>query len=1467
MREEKSGQRKENGPSSEIKSEQKKTEKIDGKNSEKDGWRKKMPRGRVVAGALALVLFTGGSVVLWKEYQAGALFHPEYFLSRQELRGNQISFADSDRYAKNNLPEKDSSDNEMLEKDPQAQEKTGQEMEDVSPRVTMDESQKQTGDAGNLLLEQMPEAGTADASDRGLSDFENSGAMMLVAGGGDNGQSEHVSIGNVAGGLTDGNSQNPTGTAGSIVSGKADSERENGSFSSGGGGSNGGGENSGNGGDNPSVPDHSDNQTPSNPDTPSPSPTPTPDKPGNNPTEGKDSNLSDPDYPDSSEKPQLPKDPSWSGDSAIYPSFPDTGIISDERAQDAQLILIPCIDDSAETLYQGAVLTKWKLLCSLYAYVDVGGTRYRLTDYNDNFRIGEFPETATKDMTVTFYFRGNANCPWQEVSYTFPVEYSKLVMMGMPDEDGSREVLDTIYPDEGSEIYLPNETMKLAGAENWESFGDWMTELFPQWSLTEGGEDIGSYFKVDKPGRYVFYPLSRTPLPDEFYGVFDVNEDRTTGSLFLEQKLTFWPSKQERFEIPQGIQGVEQDMFFIADDVAETAWIPESVQFIDSPAFEVKKEYQVSEKNRYFTVKDGMLFDKLKKELIGIPLECESVEVPKDIEVVSLSSKNSIHEMTFLSATPPEINLSCLNNATLIVPESAYGRYLFAWGSELGMNHLETGGEEEPDYDYRDGALFSKDGKKLYQVSKENSGLYFVPDGVESVVSQAFEVSEYIDRVFLPESLQKLESESLSGESLTELFFASEAPPEIEKDTFGEIETVLERGLHVRVAEGNRDAYLEAWGPILGEEQAERLIVDEPFDLVEKESGLSYLNLPDGAVLFQAPEDLTSFDDIVAEAGEEVVWKEIGVRAFGTCESLETIELPETIEKIAKEAFVQCKNLQIAVCKTKETIEVGKNAFPTIRAVAFDALEVKFAEDEENMIYTSCYVNNDCEVSGGRMPYLVNLWGTSYELMDSDQSGRFLYGMDGDVSYLIGGTTDVSGEIVAPEGTILREIGYYALENCEGDLTISEEYSRGLWFVGPGAFRNSGLSGTVAFSEAVWRIEENAFAGCSGVTEIRFDAEPDEPVDETPLVIGDQAFANTSIEEICFPHTLSTLGQYAFLQCLNLERVVFTSEEAPTLVTFSRGSQYMFGWEDDENEVAITLEDTAEGCEQEYIDKWKLSMFGYLSKEEMAQDMSFNLMIDVMFDWPGEIWGDDGEYTPEFSAYFDDYVDVKVDQKLYETEVLLSEMMGIDPPEEPDWVFPNPDDYLTDSTEEIENPDELIKEILPVNPIEEPVNPDDPTEEVDGEIDEIDKIGGNDEIEDTDEIKDSDADDKSDDKVNDKSDDKLDDKSEETKDDGSDEKVDHESGDNSGETKDDTADETGDSDVEDGRDGDDNETGEDADDSNSDIGSDLEDEKAGQEVENSGEDAKTAQDKETRETTEKIKETEKTEKTEGESQS
>lgn len=1314
MREEKRGQKKAGGPSRERDPEQKKGGETRNQEERVSDGKRKLPNGKVVAGALSLVILAGGSAMLWKEYQAGALFHPEYFLSRQELRGNQISFADSDRYAKNNLPEKDSSDNEMLEKDPQAKDKSGQEMQDISPRVTMDEQKKETGNPGNLLLEQMPDYADANTSDKTLSDLGNSGAMMLVAGEDGDAQTERVSVAN-AGGVPDGRNENekplePSDTA--AVNGKTDSGRENGSGGSG-GNFGGGGETGGadTPGEKPSTPSSPDTPGPSNPDTPSPAPTP-----DNNPTEGKDSELSDPDYPDKSEKPQLPKDPSFSGDTALYPSFPNSGISSDEKAQNARLILVPCIDDSAETLYQGAVLTKWKLLCSLYAYVDVGGTRYRLTDYSDNFRIGEFPETATKDMTVKFYFRGNANCPWQEVSYTFPVEYSKIVVMGMPSEDGDREMFTELYVDKGDEIYLPNLTMRLAGSEGWESGGDWMTELFPQWSLTEGGEDMGSYLKIEHPGRYVIYPLSRTSLPSGFFGTFEVNEDRTTGSLFFEQKLTFWPSKQECLEIPQGIQGVEQSLFFTADDVAETAKIPESVQFLDCPAFEVRKEYQVDEKNRYFTVQDGMLIDRRKNALVGIPLDRESVEVPEDIKTVGLSKQNSIRKITFLSEKPPEIELSYLNGATLIVPESAYAKYLFAWGASLGTNQLVTGGETDPDYDYRDGALFSKDGTKLYQVSRELSGLYFVPDGVETIGTEAFETSEYIDRVFFPDSVRKLESESLSGESLRELLFRSETPPEIQKDTFGEIDSAIARGLCVRVAEGKREAYLEAWGPVLGESQAESLIVEEPFDLKETESGLSYLNLNDGAVLLQAPEDLTSFDDIVAEAGEDVVWKEIGIRAFGECESLETIELPDTIEKIGKEAFIRCKNLQLVSCKTKGEIEVGKNAFPVVKAVAFDALAVKFSDDEENMIRTSCYVNNDCVVSGGKMPDLVNLWGTSYELKEADQSGSFLYGIYEEESYLLSGTTGVSGAITAPDGTTLREIGYYALENCEGDVTLPEESSRGLWFVGPQAFHNSGLRGTVAFSDVLWKIESGAFEGCKGVTQICFDEEAEEAdtlwekEDQKVLQVSERAFAGTSIEEIRFPYTLESLGQYVFYDCPDLEKVIFTGAIPPTLVTFSRGSQYQFGWEETEQEVTMEFEEMAEGCEQDYLDKWKFSLFGYTTKEEMASDMSFDLLMDVMFNWPGEIFGDDGEYTPEFSAYFDDYVDVKVDQKIYETEVFLCKMMGLEEPEEPEWTLPDPDDYLTDQTENLENPEDPAEEILPDK--EEPLSPDDQTDQI-----------------------------------------------------------------------------------------------------------------------------------------------------------
>ena len=114
-----------------------------------------------------------------------------------------------------------------------------------------------------------------------------------------------------------------------------------------------------------------------------------------------------------------------------------------------------------------------------------------------------------------------------------------------------------------------------------------------------------------------------------------------------------------------------------------------------------------------------------------------------------------------------------------------------------------------------------------------------------------------MERLVISEGVEVLESESLNGEGLTEIYFQSDVPPEISADTFGDLDT---KNLVIYVSEDNRDAYVEAWGEILGEETAENLIQVGKCELVETEAGMIYLDVAGSAVLIQAPEDITYLD-------------------------------------------------------------------------------------------------------------------------------------------------------------------------------------------------------------------------------------------------------------------------------------------------------------------------------------------------------------------------------------------------------------------------------------------------------------------------------------------------------------------------------------------------------------------------------------------------------------------------------
>ena len=89
------------------------------------------------------------------------------------------------------------------------------------------------------------------------------------------------------------------------------------------------------------------------------------------------------------------------------------------------------------------------------------------------------------------------------------------------------------------------------------------------------------------------------------------------------------------------------------------------------------------------------------------------------------------------------------------------------------------------------------------------------------------------------------------------------------------------------------------------------------------------MNTAHGSILLQAPADITSFDDIVEEAGDIVIWTEIGGHAFDNCTQLQTLEIPETVNHIDSAAFAGCSSLEMILFQTTGELYLETEAFNT----------------------------------------------------------------------------------------------------------------------------------------------------------------------------------------------------------------------------------------------------------------------------------------------------------------------------------------------------------------------------------------------------------------------------------------------------------------------------------------------------------------------------------------------------------
>lgn len=1193
----------------------------------------------VAAGAVSLLLVAGGFHVLWEDYQRGNLFKPELFVKNRELQGNQIMFPEKENIQQDgNDPGEN--DNKKLEHDPEAKDPYGQEKQnEAAYELANNQLEADPESARNIYTDPNFEY----AGGTGGTNWTSEGQNVVLAPD----AQEKVNIPAGHSGLAAEDTGNKDNSASSNGSGSDSGDTTiSGSSTGGGGGSGSSGSQ-----DNTTTPGGNDVPAPTPTPDPTPTPTPTPDQPDS----GGDTPIVDPDYPDDSKQPTLPSDPSFPGETITIPDFPSEGLPEGDEAENAVLSIISSSDTVGE-LYQGAVLTDWKLLCSVYAYVNTSTTTYRLREYNDNFKIGDHPTVADGDFTVTFYFRPNENSPWVEIEHTFSVKYCKFVVMGPEDASGNRRTLDSVYLEENEEICLLRELEKLYVAQenSWGiSLYDPLLQIVPGWYVNGEQEVFTDYYKPETPGRYEIYPMDRVDVPDYFSGYLAWDYD-DRGNYIYEQILYMCSEYLSEIEVPQGIQQVSFSGYYTG-----TIYIPESVTTLMDDFITVTQSYEVAEGNPHFCSEDGILYSKDKTKLLGVPIGLDEIHIPESVTRVVVPEWNGLRKLYFTSATPPEINLARISGAQLIVPAEYYADYLLAWRNSLGGNSLIPS-SEETDYTYVNGAVLSSGGTVLNRISSDNSGLWIVPDTVKRIKSHAADKCPNIERMVIPEGIEILESESLNGDGLTEIYFQGEVPPEISADTFGDLDM---KNLTVYVPEDSRDAYVKAWGEILGEETAENLIQVGKCELIETEDGMIYLNVDGSAILIQAPENITSLDEL--ELPDDVELTEIGNSAFNGCNDLILAELPATITKVGKNAFSQCEKLEGVISYAPDYIYIGQNAFAGLRYMAFNAAYLDL-EDPLMARDMLTYVTSACLLSETAARYALGC-GDAIVLGDTEETKPLIFGLDGDDTYLLNSTTDFSGEIQAPEGRIITYIIRTAFQNCPGEIILPAEVAEHILAIQTAAFKNSGLTGTIAFSDDLFDIGSDAFNGCVNLTEVTFSNPASELGEaDTGLSIDQYAFADTGLTEIEFPEDLRSIG-YSIFEDTDMQSITFTGGNVPLLTYPGQGTFYSFGIE---TEGLVRLEGAAAENEDAYIDTWKYSIQGYESDEEIERNIYYTVLNAAVSEWmdaAGDFPVDeDWNYLPEFLEYVNDCTPYTIENIKLTGEERVYLLLGKEVPDYPD---------------------------------------------------------------------------------------------------------------------------------------------------------------------------------------------------------
>lgn len=110
----------------------------------------------------------------------------------------------------------------------------------------------------------------------------------------------------------------------------------------------------------------------------------------------------------------------------------------------------------------------------------------------------------------------------------------------------------------------------------------------------------------------------------------------------------------------------------------------------------------------------------------------------------------------------------------ILLPASVQTIHTFAF-TESDLTEIEVA-EGNTSYSSADGVLFDASRKKLITFPAAKQGVYYIPDGVNTIGSYAFGYMKKLQKVVVPESVTSIEEGAFGGSRLKEVYFKGDVP-------------------------------------------------------------------------------------------------------------------------------------------------------------------------------------------------------------------------------------------------------------------------------------------------------------------------------------------------------------------------------------------------------------------------------------------------------------------------------------------------------------------------------------------------------------------------------------------------------------------------------------------------------------------------------------------------------------------